>query len=140
MNVFCLLPPSTPPTLAPLTFHSLYPDFPSPTSGGRYEEKDKVWQDYFADFLLDRCLNDQFTWTLNPSSADTGGLLKADWVTPEEGKLAVVGRVQPNPSFLARDPTTGQICLAPGSYANPAKCAPRGSSQTKQRQRRRLFG
>lgn len=66
-------------------------------------------------------------------TADTGGLLKNDWLAPEEGKLAVLARVQPNPSFLSQN-QKGRICLTPGSYAN-AKCA------ATQRQRwRRLSG
>lgn len=102
--------------------------------GGRYVDKDKTWQDFFADFLLEKCLSDQFTWDLNPTSADTGGLLKDDWVTPEEGKLAVVACVQPDPSVLSQNAKNGRVCFSPGSYAN-AKCAP-----TQQRQRRRLSG
>ncbi len=103
--------------------------------GGTNTGKDKVWQDCFTSFLRDKCLNDQFTWDLNPTSADTGGLLKDDWTTPETEKLAVVARVQPTPSYLSRNPTTGQICLAPGAYAD-AKCAPGGAAHT----RRRLAG
>lgn len=30
--------------------------------GGHYEEQDKVWQDAFASFLVDQCLEDTFYW------------------------------------------------------------------------------
>lgn len=106
--------------------------------GGRNVGPDHVWQDFFSQFLLDHCLADQFTWDLNPTSSDTGGLLKDDWLTPETEKLEIVARVQPHPSFLSKDAGTGQICLAPGAYAS-AKCAP-GGANARRRERRRLMG
>lgn len=100
--------------------------------GGRAVGPDKVWHDFFAQFLLDHCLNDQFTWDLNPTSSDTGGLLKDDWLTPEADKLEIVARVQPHPSFLSKNEATGQVCLTPGAYAT-ARCGGAGA-------RRRLMG
>ena len=35
--------------------------------GGHYEKQDKVWQDAFAKFILDECLEDTFYWCLNPN-------------------------------------------------------------------------
>jgi endoglucanase len=43
---------------------------------GRYTGLDKVWQDAFADYLVEMCLSDQFQWDLNPDSSDTGGLFQ----------------------------------------------------------------
>ena len=61
---------------------------------------------------------DTFYWCLNPNSGDTGGLLGDDWTTPDEGKLALLARVQPDPSAVHRQGS--QVCVAPGSYANAA--------------------
>jgi hypothetical protein len=30
--------------------------------GGHYEKQDKVWQDAFASFIVDQCLEDTFYW------------------------------------------------------------------------------
>lgn len=38
--------------------------------GGRYENQDKIWQDSFAKFLVDECLEDTFYWCLNPNRYD----------------------------------------------------------------------
>lgn len=87
--------------------------------GGWYQDLDKVWQDAFADYLVENCFTSTFTWDLNPDSEDTGGLLKDDWVTPEVEKLAVLARVQPAPSLLSISPNGKDICYTPGSYAAP---------------------
>ena len=74
------------------------------TNNSKYDSysngRDKEWQDYFAKYLVDRCLSDQFVWDLNPESGDTGGILRGDWWTPETKKLALYASVQPHPSWL----------------------------------------
>jgi len=35
--------------------------------GGHYEKQDKVWQDAFAKYIVDECLEDTFYWCLNPN-------------------------------------------------------------------------
>lgn len=40
----------------------------------------------------------QFYWCLNPNSADTGGLLEDDWLTPTPRKINLTNRAQPNPT------------------------------------------
>jgi endoglucanase len=88
--------------------------------GGHYKSKDKVWQDAFADYIVDKCLEDTFYWCLNPNSGDTGGLLDYDFTTPMTDKLKLLDRVQPNPTFITSK-GEGQLCIQPGAYANP-KC------------------
>ncbi len=58
-------------------------------------EADRRWFDTVVDFLVARRMSFLF-WSLNPNSADTGGLLQEDWTTVNEGKWAVLKRaVQP---------------------------------------------
>ena len=56
---------------------SIYSPTHTQTPGGQYDsyhnDKDVVWQNRFAEFLVDKCLSDQFVWDLNPESSDTGG-------------------------------------------------------------------
>ena len=59
-------------------------------------------------------------WCLNPNSGDTGGLLDYDFLTPKKEKLALLDRVQPNPTFISKK-GEGQLCIQPGAYVNP-KC------------------
>ena len=59
--------------------------------GGFYTGSDKVWQDAFAKYIVDRGFG-AFYFGLNPDSVDTGGLLKNDWATPNDGKLALPSR------------------------------------------------
>ncbi|MCS7286435.1 MAG: cellulase family glycosylhydrolase [Anaerolineae bacterium] len=61
--------------------------------GGRYEGKDKIWQDAFVDYLLAKKIHIFFYWALNPNSGDTGGLLLDDWRTVHEGKLTLLRRL-----------------------------------------------
>jgi len=93
--------------------------------GGKYDsyhnDKDMVWQDRFAKYLVEKCMSDQFVWDLNPESGDTGGVLKANWWDAEEKKLALYDTVQPHPSWLWKEGDT--FYLEPGEYANP-KCDP----------------
>lgn len=61
--------------------------------GGRYAERDRLWQDAFVDYLLARPIRGFFYWSLNPNSADTGGLLHDDWRTVHEDKLELLKRL-----------------------------------------------
>ena len=60
--------------------------------GGFYTGDDKVWQDWAIDFIRERGMG-IFYFALNPGSEDTGGLLKADYTTPERDKLALLSRL-----------------------------------------------
>ena len=55
--------------------------------GGRNTDQDAVWQDAFVDYMLDNDIRSFFYWSLNPNSADTGGILLDDWVSVDESKL-----------------------------------------------------
>lgn len=61
--------------------------------GGRYVGKDKVWQDAFADWLIQKGIYDFFYWCLNPESGDTGGIFKSDWRTVNQDKLNLIHRI-----------------------------------------------
>eukprot|EP00965_Chrysotila_dentata_P107570 3554081-Pleurochrysis_carterae.AAC.1 len=64
--------------------------------GGIYQDKDRMWQDRFAAYLLAHKLS-SFYWSLNPNSGDTGGLLGSDWSTPESAKLQLLSRLHATP-------------------------------------------
>lgn len=57
--------------------------------GGKFIGTDKAWQLKFFEYISARKIP-FFYWCLNPESADTGGLVKVDWVTPEDGRLAML--------------------------------------------------
>jgi len=61
--------------------------------GGKYTDTDKVWQDAFVSYLLQKGGRSSFYWCLNPNSGDTGGLLLDDWKTVNMGKLALLQRL-----------------------------------------------
>ena len=61
--------------------------------GGRYVDQDQVWQDAFVDYLIEKNAKSFFYWCLNPNSGDTGGLLKSDWRTVDDGKLQLLRRL-----------------------------------------------
>lgn len=48
--------------------------------------KDRVWAYRFRAYLQANKLS-FFYWSLNPESKDTQGLLKNDWVTPDQDKV-----------------------------------------------------
>jgi len=55
--------------------------------GGRYADKDKLWQDAFIAYLNKKNMKNFFYWSLNPNSGDTGGILLDDWWTVNQDKL-----------------------------------------------------
>lgn len=60
--------------------------------GGRFTDKDKVWADALVDQMHHDEKIDNFFWCFNPNSSDTGGILKDDWKTVDEDKMALVRR------------------------------------------------
>ena len=61
--------------------------------GGRYLGADKTLQDELVRYLEERQIG-SFYWSLNPDSADTGGLItKWPSMTPEDAKLALLSRL-----------------------------------------------
>lgn len=76
-----------------------------------------------VDVCGDSCMDASFLLTLFLivslfSSGDTGGLLLDDWTTPNLDKLALLARVQVDPSVVARTSET-EVCVVSGSYTNP---------------------
>jgi endoglucanase len=64
--------------------------------GGKYGEgdpRDVKWQDALVDYLVGKGIGSAFYWTWNPNSGDTGGILRDDWTTVREDKLALLGRL-----------------------------------------------
>ena len=84
--------------------------------------RDRVWADRLGDWMQERCLADNFYWGVNPNSGDTGGLLEDDWTTSVQPKLALLARIQPQPSLLYWTPPGNAVCLTQGAYGNAA-CA-----------------
>lgn len=60
--------------------------------GGFYGDKDKEWQDAAIEFFRDHSIG-LFYFCLNPSSRDTGGILKKDWSTPDSDKIKLLSRL-----------------------------------------------
>ena len=79
--------------------------------GGRYEGKDKTWQDKMAAYLKDEAnqVAGNFYWCINPESGDTGGLLLS-WPSHEgdSGKLLLLSAM---PTTLV--PTTDERMRPP---------------------------
>ncbi|EFA79090.1 hypothetical protein PPL_07915 [Heterostelium album PN500] len=75
--------------------------------GGRYTEQlDRVWMDCFVRYLKDKGCTDSFYWCLNPNSGDTGGILADDWITINQEKLELLGRLCPHPTKIQYDKDT----------------------------------
>jgi len=66
--------------------------------GGWYIGQDAEWQERAILYLQNKNISQLFYWSLNPTSADTGGLLRDDWKTPNEAKLMLHDKLQPFPT------------------------------------------
>lgn len=64
--------------------------------GGR-TDIDSVWMSKYADYLIEKNMQNNFFWSLGPNSGDVQGFLKDDWSTVDEFKRDLIKRVQPNP-------------------------------------------
>ena len=81
------------------------------------------WADSLVNYMIKRCMTNNFFWSLNPDSADTGGLLEMDWMTPDQVKLDMLAKLQPHPSRLevkagATTTTPVQYIFTPGDFAS----------------------
>ena len=56
-----------------------------------------IWQRAFVAFIAEENL-DFCYWCWNPNSADTGGLVGADWLTPERAKLDLLAPLLTRPT------------------------------------------
>jgi endoglucanase len=55
-------------------------------------DSDRAWLAKLVSYLVERRIGAIY-WSLNPESADTGGLLAADWKTVEQAKLAALAPI-----------------------------------------------
>ena len=68
--------------------------------GGRYttsataSQNDKLWQDSYVGYLINKGTRSSFYWCLNPNSGDTGGTLLDDWQTWNNDKLTLLQRLR----------------------------------------------
>lgn len=67
--------------------------------GGHYTtsstpaQNDKLWQDSYVTYLINKGIKNNFYWAVNPNSGDTGGVLLDDWLTWDNGKLLLLQRL-----------------------------------------------
>lgn len=64
--------------------------------GGKYgkgEPKDKIWQDKFVSYMIEKRMTNFFYWSWNPNSGDTGGVLLDDWKTLDAAKVTLLTRL-----------------------------------------------
>eukprot|EP01084_Bolivina_argentea_P255658 430126_1 len=93
--------------------------------GTRYDSAEKkTWLNDLIEYLISVDQRNTFFWCLNPDSGDTGGLLMADWTTPEYEKLAALDTLQPNPSALAYNAAAQQVCVSFEGTTSPVTPAP----------------
>ncbi|CAD2243792.1 cellulase family glycosylhydrolase [Xanthomonas arboricola] len=76
--------------------------------GGKYGEgdaRDKVWQDALVKYLRSKGINEGFYWSWNPNSGDTGGILRDDWTSVREDKMALLRTLWGTVSSTTPTPT-----------------------------------
>lgn len=67
--------------------------------GGHYttssdsSQNDKLWQDTFVSYLINKGITSSFYWCVNPNSGDTGGIYGDDWKTWNNEKLTLLQRL-----------------------------------------------
>jgi endoglucanase len=69
--------------------------------GGKNQGPDHDWHEKTVDYFIEKNISG-FYWCLNPDSGDTNGVLDASWTNPDEGKLELLRRLQPYPTFFQR--------------------------------------
>jgi endoglucanase len=63
------------------------------TSSSSKSQDDKLWQDTFVSYLINKGMKSSFYWCVNPNSGDTGGIYGDDWETWNNEKLALLQRL-----------------------------------------------
>lgn len=60
--------------------------------GGRSDQNrlERLWQETFVSYLMDKNIEHFFYWSLNPNSHDTQGLYNDDWQTINQTKLNII--------------------------------------------------
>jgi endoglucanase len=88
--------------------------------GGRYEvgSKDRIWQNTFIDYLINKKICSSYFWTLNPESGDTGGILNDDWLTVNTDKYNNLRRLHLACDELLKKPNTSSSSSASKSSSS----------------------
>lgn len=69
--------------------------------GGRFNDpKEKLWLDFFSEYLNEKGFTNNFFWALNPYSKDVSGLMY-NWTTFNQEKLDFLANVQKYPSYFS---------------------------------------
>jgi aryl-phospho-beta-D-glucosidase BglC (GH1 family) len=55
---------------------------------------DRLWQDSYVTYLINKGTRSHFYWAVNPNSGDTGGVLLDDWRTWNNDKLLLLQRLR----------------------------------------------
>jgi endoglucanase len=87
--------------------------------GGTFLDKDREWQETLGNYLIDRCIEDNFYWGLTADSKDTGGILYSDYYSPHYDKLALLKHVQQYPTIFTKEIKNDNICFIEGHHVNP---------------------
>lgn len=74
-------------TLVPGEFGGHY------TTSSTPAQNDKLWQDSYVTYLINKGMKNNFYWAVNPNSGDTGGVLLDDWLTWNNDKLLLLQRL-----------------------------------------------
>jgi endoglucanase len=74
-------------TLVPGEFGGHY------TTSATASQNDKLWQDSYVTYLINKGMKNNFYWAVNPNSGDTGGVLLDDWKTWNNDKLLLLQRL-----------------------------------------------
>jgi endoglucanase len=64
------------------------------TTSSTASQNDKLWQDSYVSYLINKGTTSSFYWCLNPNSGDTGGTLLDDWQTWNNDKLTLLQRLR----------------------------------------------
>jgi len=62
-------------------------------TGSSKASNDKLWQDSFVTYLINKGMTSSFYWCVNPNSGDTGGVYENDWRTWVQPKLTLLQRL-----------------------------------------------
>lgn len=70
--------------------------------GGTYtlNPDDYAWHNRLIEYLINTNKRNTFYWCLNPNSGDTKGVLNDDWTTPNNDKLILLDKLQPNSTVI----------------------------------------
>jgi hypothetical protein len=72
--------------------------------GGKEAEGslDRIWSDEIENWFIQNNITNNFFWSLNPNSKDTGGIFYDDWSTPNTYKLDILNKINPSPTKFCK--------------------------------------